>query len=104
MFRRPWFVILTLTATLLLLAPFASRLPDGLQRVAVDLQFEGRVATESVPDTPLAGYSLAAVRSPQLSKILAGLLGAAGVFLTLTATELLLRTGKIARKPGRNVE
>jgi cobalt/nickel transport system permease protein len=54
-------------------APFASSLPDGLDRIATSLGFAGR-ASESAA-SPLAGYHVPGVSSPIAATALAGGLG-----------------------------
>jgi cobalt/nickel transport system permease protein len=68
------------TAALLMLAPFASRLPDGLESVAQQYGF----LKESQPlfASPLANYSFAAIANPQIAVVAAGAIGAAAVFAT----------------------
>ncbi len=91
--KRPWLWILVITAVVVLLAPLASRLPDGLQRVASDLGFEGRATTAPAQErAPMPGYSIPLLSSHAgLSKVLAGLAGALAVFLALKGVEALLR-------------
>lgn len=68
---------LVLASTALMLSPWTSRLPDGLQRVAAQLGIVGR---EAGLFAPLAGYRLPAVSHPQLSVMLTGFCGALLVF------------------------
>jgi len=55
------------------LSPFASADPDGLERVAEDLGFEG-LAT-SAPFAVLGDYLIPGIEDPALATILAGVLG-----------------------------
>jgi hypothetical protein len=55
------------------LAPFASRLPDGLERTAMDLGFAGRV--NPLLPAPLAGGALLSGPLAPLVPVLAGLAG-----------------------------
>lgn len=74
---------LALAATALLLSPWASRLPDGLEQAATRLG----LLTEGTPLlAPLAGYTLPAIGQSQLSMILAG---ACGALLTFGLARLL---------------
>jgi cobalt/nickel transport system permease protein len=68
---------LVLACAALMLSPWASRLPDGLERVTTQLGILGRAADLFAP---LAGYRLPAVSHPQLSIMLAGFCGALLVF------------------------
>ncbi len=69
---------LALVLGTLLLAPFASSHPDGLERVAQDLGFFS-LATEDTYGL-LPGYTLPFLPDTRLAVILAGLLGALVVF------------------------
>jgi len=72
--------IVVILALLILVVPFASTFPDGLNRVAQTLGFDYKAATQPTVSTPLQGYSLPGVGSPAVASILAGLVGAAVVF------------------------
>lgn len=60
-------------------SPFASRLPDGLEKVAEKLAFGGRGST--ILDSPAPDYSTPGILSSRLSGSVAGVLGAGIVFL-----------------------
>ena len=68
-------------AMLLLIAPFASRLPDGLERVAQALGFEFKKIDTYGFSTPLSNYRFFGIESPALSTIAAGVAGAVVVFV-----------------------
>jgi cobalt/nickel transport system permease protein len=74
---------------LVLLAPFASASPDGLERVAENLGFLDRGA--SSPFTILPDYTLPWLGETSLSTVVAGLIGAAVVGLLAIAAVRLLR-------------
>lgn len=74
---------LVLAAAALLLSPWASRLPDGLEAAATRL---GLLAEGTTLFAPLAGYTLPSLGQPQLSMILAG---ACGALLTFSLARLL---------------
>ena len=61
---------------LLLVAPFASQLPDGLDRVAQSLGFETKKIENQGFPTPLKDYRFFGIESPALSTIAAGMCGA----------------------------
>ncbi|HEY6951045.1 MAG TPA: energy-coupling factor ABC transporter permease [Bacteroidota bacterium] len=65
---------------LVLIVPFASTLPDGLQRVAQFLGFEYRSQMPQVINTPLKAYGFPGVESLAKASVLAGLVGAVSVF------------------------
>ena len=64
------------TALLVLAAPFASQLPDGLERVADDFRFSAKATATAA--APLRDYSLSslAYESPWLGAVIAGAIGA----------------------------
>jgi cobalt/nickel transport system permease protein len=69
--------------------PFASPWPDGLERVASLLGFEQRAATEPLLPSILRDYVVPGVRSPGTAMALAGLIGCA---LAFGLSALLART------------
>jgi len=78
---------------LVLLAPLASSLPDGLERVAEDHGFAERAS--ALTAAPLPDYSVPGVGQASLSTVLAGLAGVVAVFLlTLAAGRLLCGRGR----------
>ena len=79
---------------LLLVAPFASQLPDGLDRVAQSLGFETQKIDNMGFSTPLKDYRFFSIESPALSTIAAGIAGACVVF----AISFLLAGVLIPRK------
>jgi len=70
----------------LFLAPFASRAPDGLERVAQDVGFLERAEGKGFP-APIPDYAIPGVRNEALATALAGLAG------TLIAFGLALLLG-----------
>lgn len=75
---------------LVLLAPFASASPDGLERVAENLGFLNRGA--SSPFAILPAYTLPWLGQTSLSRVVAGLIGATVVgFLAIGVIRLLRR-------------
>ncbi len=85
---------IVIVGMLLFVVPFASNLPDGLQRVALTLGFDYRANTQV--RTLLKGYSFPANLSPGLASFIAGLAGATIVFgLSLAVARILV--------PRRNV-
>ncbi len=80
---------------LVLLAPYASASPDGLERVAENLGFLGQSASASF--TLLPDYTIPLLGETSLSTIVAGLVGAAVVaFLAIGAVRLLRRRASSA--------
>lgn len=73
------------------LSPFASSLPDGLEKVAGDFGFieKGKVVLAS----PMADYLFPGIESEKLATSLAGIIGVLLVFGLLWELERLLTKG-----------
>ena len=65
---------------LLLVAPHASQLPDGLEKVASSLGFEHRAAETPNLSSPMKDYQLPGIQSTASATIVAGVIGAIAVF------------------------
>jgi cobalt/nickel transport system permease protein len=87
--------VLGVLAALVLLAPFASSLPDGLEHVAERLGFAGRAG--QALGAPLPDYALPALDSPLGATLAAGAVGTLVAFLLAW---LLARMLAPARPPG----
>jgi hypothetical protein len=77
-----------------LLSPYASSKPDGLDRVAADNGFLESATDHSLSDSPVADYSVRGVDDARLSTGLAGLVGVLitlGIGLALFACLRILR-------------
>ncbi len=59
----------------LLVSPFASSSPDGLNRVAIDKGFDEQQKPHALDDSPLAGYAVTGVDGERAGKGLSGLIG-----------------------------
>ena len=66
---------------ILLIAPHASPLPDGLEKVAASLGFEHRAAANPVVSSPLKDYQIPGIQSASAATIAAGAVGAIVVFV-----------------------
>ncbi len=77
-----------------LLSPFASRWPDGLDRVAETLHFKQRERERPYVSAPLPEYKLPGVRDERWSTRLAGIAGTLAVFGLATLAGHLLRGRK----------
>ena len=86
--------------------PFASKLPDGLEAVALRLGFASRAAARPVVSAPLADYRVPGVGSLPLAAALAALLGAGLVFSLafLIARRRLARVRGAERAAARKTE
>lgn len=77
-----WWPLPVAIAAALLLSPFASELPDGLERVAERLGLVAPAAAAATTATaPLADYQAPGIASPVLATLLAGAAGACVVYL-----------------------
>ena len=74
------------------LSPFASQLPDGLQKVAEDLEFAHMGEGTEVINGPVPDYIMPGIGN---EKIAASLAGIAGLMMTFA---LAFALGKVARK------
>jgi cobalt/nickel transport system permease protein len=90
---------LIVIGVLLLVAPHASRRPDGLEKVASSLGFEHRAAETPVLPSPLKDYQLPGVHSAETATIAAGVIGAIAVF---ALSFLLARV--LARRPQGTID
>jgi cobalt/nickel transport system permease protein len=64
----------------LLVAPHASPLPDGLERVASSLGFEHKATSGPLVSSPLKDYQIPGIQSASTATIAAGAVGAVVVF------------------------
>jgi len=88
---RPWLWILAAAlAVAVLLAPFASSWPDGLEKVAEALGFASRAQAEPAVASPLPDYQMPGITHPGLSTALAGVLGTMLVFVVVYAAARLV--------------
>jgi cobalt/nickel transport protein len=94
--RRPFWLGGLAVALLVaaLLSPWASRWPDGLDRVAATLGFKQRERAEPVLRAPLPEYRVPGVRDGRLSTALAGVAGTLIVFGAASLAGYLARARK----------
>jgi cobalt/nickel transport system permease protein len=64
----------------LFVTPFASRWPDGLEKVAAAFGFDSRALTEGVVPSPIADYQVPGIGSLSAATAMAGAVGAVTVF------------------------
>jgi cobalt/nickel transport system permease protein len=83
----------------LFVAPFASPLPDGLEKVAMQLGFDRGAAAPA--GAPLGGYSIPGIGSPAAAT---GIAGAAGTILMFAVGYLLARIAVPSRGTGMTTE
>ena len=89
---RAWvFVGIAITIIVVLLSPFASADPDGLNRVAMDMGF---IQTAQIGTGPLAGYTVPFLSSVPISKIVAGVIGVVVVLAIVFITGRSLQTNR----------
>jgi cobalt/nickel transport system permease protein len=94
------FSVVIILGLLVLVVPYASSLPDGLNKVAQSLGFEYRANVSHALTTPFAEYSIPGIDSPALASILAGLIGAVVVFgLSVLLARVLVPKQKTSLPP-----
>lgn len=74
------YIALIVIGVLLLVAPHASQLPDGLEKVASSLGFEHATTQSFATPSPLKDYQLPGMQSSTLATIVTGVVGAVAVF------------------------
>ena len=90
---RGWIIGgMLMTLAVLVLAPFASASPDGLERVAEDLGFIGSAQSSSVEILP--DYLVPALGDTNMSVIIAGLIGVIIVALLVILLAKALRPSR----------
>lgn len=65
----------------LLVSPFASPWPDGLEKVGENLGFLGKAAGKPLAPAPIPDYSIPGIGSPAVATALAGALGTVVMFV-----------------------
>jgi cobalt/nickel transport system permease protein len=95
--------LLVALALAVFVAPFASRWPDGLEKVAATLGFEHRAAATPALAAPLTDYRVPGVGSAALSTVIAGTAGTLVAFgvAWLLAVVLTPRRGTRAHLGGK---
>jgi len=88
--------LLVVIGLLLFVLPFASPLPDGLERVAKDLGFDYAAARQSALPAPFASYRFPGVSGGAASAIVSGVVGVVVVFVLSIGLSFVLfpRKGK----------
>lgn len=72
--------IIIILGMLILIVPYASKMPDGLERVARSLGFEYKEEVRHAISTPLSGYKFPGFESAAAASIVAGVTGVVAVF------------------------
>jgi cobalt/nickel transport system permease protein len=95
--RRPSTTALVLAgiavaiALVVLVAPFASSAPDGLEKVSADTGIDAGATEHRLADGPLADYGVDGVHNDVLATGLAGLVGIAATFVVGAGVLWLVR-------------
>ncbi|MGA1790743.1 MAG: energy-coupling factor ABC transporter permease [bacterium] len=99
--KRIWFFLLVLALlTGVLVSPFASRRPEGLEKLALDGELlKGHEIFYY--SAPLAGYELPVISNARLSKGLAGLLGVLATFAICWCAGMVLADKREISKDAR---
>jgi cobalt/nickel transport protein len=85
--------LLAALAIALLLSPFASQSPDGLEKVADDKGFLQKGEEKEIFSAPIPDYTLPGVKNEGMATSLAGLIGTLVVFAAASGLGYLLRGG-----------
>ena len=94
------YVALIVIGLLLLVAPHASPLPDGLEQVASSLGFEHKATEAPILPSPIKDYQLPGMQSAGTATIVAGVIGAIAVFaLSFLFARVLARRQKSTVHP-----
>jgi hypothetical protein len=86
-------------ALALLVSPFASSSPDGLEKVATEEGFDGSAREHDTADSPLADYGVDGVDNERVGT---GLAGVIGVLLTFGIGIGLFAVVRARRPAGRS--
>lgn len=86
----------------LLLAPWASSDPDGLERIAIDKGFADSATAHALEDGPLADYRVDGVEEQRFATVLSGLIGAVITLALATGLFTLLRRRSAGRREDQN--
>lgn len=78
----------------IILAPFASSSPDGLERVAEDLAFVEKADGQEVISSPLPDYEVPGLENKALAGILAGVSGTLLTFAVMMTVAKLIAASK----------
>ncbi len=97
--RYIFFFLLAAVLLALLLSPFASPWPDGLERVAENKGFLEKSEVKPALRSPVPDYLMPGIKNERLATAVAGVLGTLLVFAAGWVTALLLRRIAKNRKP-----
>lgn len=86
------FSIILAALLVIFLIPFASRHPDGLEKIAQDKGFLEK--EKSLLPAVISGYSLPGINNEKLSVVIAGILGIVIAFSAAYLLSILMRKSK----------
>lgn len=87
--------LLLVVGICVVLVPFASELPDGLEKVAGDLGITARAGALPSIHAPFAEYKIPGIGNDSVSSVVSGILGAMAMFgMGWGLAALLKRRGK----------
>jgi len=89
--------LLIAVALAVFLAPFASKSPDGLERVAGDKGFLEKGEGRPVINSPLRDYSIPGIKNKKLSTAISGVIGVIIIFGAVNFMGRLFKTGSHER-------
>lgn len=86
------FGIILAVLLVIFIAPYATKHPDGLERIAQDKGFLGK--EEARLPAVISGYSFPGIKNERLSVVIAGILGIAIAFSAAYLLSILMRKSK----------
>lgn len=89
--REILFGLATALLLALVLSPFASPWPDGLEKIASDKGFLQKGEGKTVLPAPLSDYTWPGIKSARLSTRIAGVIGTLTVFMVAWGAAALLK-------------
>lgn len=88
---------LLIAVALLVVAPFASADPDGLESVAAELGFDSAAVDSALADSPVADYAVGPLGDGGLSVALAGLVGIVATLAVMAVVAWVVRGRRASR-------
>lgn len=96
--KEIWFLLILAVVLAVFLSPFASSLPDGLEKVAEDYGFIDQ--GEEVIQSPLPDYAIPGMANEKLSTALAGIVGTLLTLAVVYGIAIIMKN----REQGRDVD
>jgi len=88
------FLFIAAVALALFFSPFASEMPDGLEKVAIEKEFEHMEKENPILDSPLQDYSVPFIKNEKVSTAISGIIGVLLSFLIAYSTGYFIKKKK----------